>query len=115
MLKPGGDLPPSGADRSFGELASQLVDDAKAYAWSEVDLARAIAAEKGKSAAIAGIFFVGALLLAIGATSALCVAVFVAIAYHLGPLLGGLITFIVVGAIAAGLGWLGWAKLRDAL
>ena len=115
MLKPGGDLPPSGAERSFGALASQLIDDAKAYAWAEVDLAKAIAAEKGKSAAVAGALFAGALLLAIGATSALCVAIFVAIAYHLGPLLGGLITFVLVGAIAAGLGWLGWAKLRDAL
>ena len=115
MLKPGGQLPPSGADRSFGELASQLLDDAKAYARAEVDLAKAIAADKGKSAGVAGVLFASALLLAIGATSALCVAIFVAIAYHLGPLLGGLIMFVIVMAAAAGLGWLGWSKLRDAL
>jgi hypothetical protein len=115
MLKPGGDLPPSGADRSFGELASQLVDDAKAYARAEVDLAKAIAADKGKSAAVAGVLFGAALLLAAGAVSALCVAIFVAIAYHLGPLLGGLVTFVLVMAAAAGLGWFGWTKLKDAL
>jgi hypothetical protein len=115
MLKPGGDLPPSGADRSFGELASQIVDDAKAYARAELDLAKAIAAEKGKSAAAAAVLFMAAMFLAMGALNALCIAVFVAIAYHTGPLLAGLITFVIVGAIAAGLGWLGWTKLRAAL
>jgi hypothetical protein len=30
MLKPPNDVPPRGGDRSLGELATQLVDDAKA-------------------------------------------------------------------------------------
>ena len=115
MLKPGGDLPPSGADRSFGELASQLVDDAKAYARAEVDLAKAIAADKAKAAVVGVVLLVAALFVVMGALNALCVAIFVAIAYHTGPLLAGLITFVLVGAVAGALGWLGWVKLRDAL
>lgn len=114
MLKPG-EVPPSGADRSIGELASQLIDDGKAYARAELDLAKAIAAEKGRMAAIGVGLLVVALFVAMAGLNALCVAVFVAIAYHLGPLLGGLITFVIVCAIAGGLGWLGWVKLRDAL
>ena len=114
MLKPADPTPP-GDERSFGELATQLVDDAKAYARAEVDLAKAIAADKAKSFAIAAILFGAAALVAIGAVSALCVAIFVSLAALMNPLLAGLSTFLIIGAVAGGLGWLGWQKLRNAL
>ena len=110
-----GSGPPSGSEKSFGELAGQLVDDAKAYARAELDLAKAIAADKARSVKIAAILFAAALLVAIGGVSALSVAVFVALALVMNPVLAGLLTFILVGAIAAGLGWLAMRKLGEAL
>lgn len=115
MLKPSEDLPPREGGRSFGELASQLVEDGKAYARAEIDLAKAIAADKGRSAGIAAVLFGIALLLAIGAVSALCVAIFVSLAYVMSPMLAGISTFVIVGVIAGAFGWFGYQKLRDAL
>jgi len=112
MLKPAGD---SANERSLGELASQLVDDAKAYARAEVDLAKAIAADKTKSVQVAAMLFGAALLLAIGAICALSVAIFVSLATLIGPVLSGLVTFLLVGGAAALLGWLGVNKLNEAL
>ena len=115
MLKPADDVPPGGGDRSLGELATQLVDDAKAYARAEFDFAKAVAAEKSKGLAVAGILFALAWLLAIGAVSALFVAVFVSLAYLMPTWLAGLLTFFIVSAVAGGIGWLGWQKLQDSL
>ncbi|HEX2804037.1 MAG TPA: phage holin family protein [Sphingomicrobium sp.] len=115
MLKPAEDPARPGGDRSFGELASQLVDDAKSYARAEVDLAKAIAAEKSKSVAVAAVLFGAATLVAIGAVCALSVAIVVSLAYYMTPLLAGLVTFLIVGAFAGAIGWVGWVKLRDAL
>src|SRR5919112_3298322 len=111
MLKPADDVPPRGGGRSLGELATQLVDDAKAYARAEIDFAKAVAADKTKSLGVAGLLFGVALLLAIGAVSALCVAIFVSLAYLMPAWLAGLLTFFLVSAVAGGIGWLGWQKL----
>jgi hypothetical protein len=115
MLKATGDGPPSGGDRSFGELASRLVDDAKAYAQAEIDLVKAIAADKTRSLAVSAILFGAAALVATGAMCALCVAIFATLSTLMSPILAGITTFVLVGAVAAGLGWLGWQKLKDAL
>ena len=115
MLKPAEDVPPRGSDRSLGELATQLVDDAKAYARAEVDLIKAIAVDKTKSFAVAGILFTAALILAIGAMSALCVAIFVSLAYLMPAWAAGLLTFFIVSAVAGVVGWFGWQKLQDGL
>ncbi|HEX2803373.1 MAG TPA: phage holin family protein [Sphingomicrobium sp.] len=115
MLKPAEDPTRPGGDRSIGELASQLVDDAKSYARAEVHLAKAIAAEKSKSVAVAAALFGAATLVAIGAVCAVSVAIVVALAYYMTPLLAGLATFLILGAVAAAIGWFGWVKLRDSL
>jgi hypothetical protein len=115
MLKPADDLPPRRGDRSLGELATQLVEDAKAYARAEFDFAKAVAADKSKGLAVAGVLFALAWLLAIGAISALCVAVFVSLAYLMPTWLAGLLTFFIVSALAGLVGWLGWQKLQDSL
>ena len=96
-------------------MASQLVDDAKRYARAEVDLAKAIAADKARSVKIAAILVGAAVLAAIGAVTALSVAIFIALALVMNALLAGLLTFLLVGAVAGGLGWLGMRKLGDAL
>jgi hypothetical protein len=115
MLKPPNDVPPRGGDRSLGELATQLVDDAKAYARAEIDFAKAVAADKTRAFGIAGLLFGVALLLAIGAVTALCIAIFVSLAYLMPAWLAGLLTFFIVSAVAGAVGWLAWQKLQDAL
>jgi hypothetical protein len=115
MLKATGEGPPPGGDRSLGELATQLVEDAKTYARAEVDLAKAIASEKTKSLKVAAIWLGAALLVAIGAMTALSVAIFVGLAMIMSPMLAGIVAFVLIGAVAALLAWAGAAKLRDAL
>jgi hypothetical protein len=110
-----GSVPPPGGDKSFGDLAGQLVDDAKAYARAEIDLAKAIAADKSRSLKVAAILFAAALLAAIAAVTALAVALFVALSLVMNVVLAGLLTFILVGAIAGGLGWLAVRRLSEAL
>lgn len=115
MLKPAGDGPHPGGERSFGELASQLVDDAKAYARAEVDLAKAIAAEKSRSARTAAIFFGAALLVAIGAMTALSVAIVAGLATLMSPVLAGIVAFVLIGAVAGLLAWAGAARIKEML
>lgn len=113
MLKATGDGPPPGGERSIGELATQLVDDAKAYAHAEIDLLKAIAFEKTRSLKIAAIFFGAAFLVAIGAMTALSVGIFVGLAMLMSPILAGIVAFVLIGALAALLAWAGASKLKD--
>jgi hypothetical protein len=114
MLKPT-DAPPGGNERPIGELVSQLVDDGKAYAQAEIDLVKAIAADKAAAARTAAIFLGLALFIAFGAIVALSVGIVLALATLIGPLLGGVVAFVLIGAVAALLGWLGAQKIRAAL
>jgi len=114
MLKPT-DTPPGGNDRPIGELVSQLVDDGKAYAQAEIDLVKAIAADKAADARTAAILLGLALIVAFGAIVALCVGIVLALAAVMEPLLAGIVAFILIGGIAAILGWLGAQKIRAAL
>jgi len=114
MLKPA-DTPPDGNDRPIGELVSQLVDDGKAYAQAEIDLVKAIAADKAADARTAAILLGLALIVAFGAIVALCVGIVLALAAVMEPLLAGIVAFILIGGIAAILGWLGAQKIRAAL
>lgn len=115
MLKATGEGPPSGGDRSIGELATQLVEDAKTYVRAEIDLAKAIASDKTKSLKVAAIWLGAALLVAIGAMTALSVAIFVGLAMIMSPVLAGFVAFVLIGAVAGLLAWAGVVKLRDAL
>ena len=114
MLKPA-DTPPGGNDRPIGELVSQLIDDGKAYAKAEIDLVKALAADKASAARSAAILLGLALFVAFGAVVALCVGIVMALATLMGPLLGGIVAFILIGAVAGLLGWLGAQKIRAAL
>ena len=111
------DHPPSQVppESSIGDIASQLVDDAKAYAKAEVGVAKAIAGEKANAVKTPLILLVGALFVAMGALNALCIAIFVALAALMGPVLAGIIAFLLIGAVAAAMAWIGYSRLRDAL
>jgi hypothetical protein len=115
MLKPSADGPGPGSERSFGELASQLVDDAKAYAQAEIDLTKAIAADKAMGLRAGGILLVVAAFLGMAAMNALAVAIALALATLIGPLAGGIAAFLLIGALAGLIGWIGVGKLRQAL
>jgi hypothetical protein len=114
MLKPA-DTPPGGSDRPIGELVSQLVDEGKAYAKAEIDLVKAIAADKAATARTAAILLGLALFIAFGAIVALSVGIVLALAALIGPLLGGIVAFILIGAVAGLLGWLGAQKVKAVL
>jgi len=113
MLKPAEPAPPED-ERPIGEIVSDLVDDAKAYAQAELDLAKAIAADKARRIKVGAILLVVALVVAFGAVTAISVAIFALLATFLGPLLGRIVAFLLIGAVAGLLAWTGIAKVRDA-
>ena len=93
-------------DRPIGEVVGQLIDDGKAYAKSEVDLARVRAlmfVERYRSAAI---FAAVALMFSIGAFVALAVTAVLSLASLIGPLAGGLAATLLIGGIAGVLAYL---------
>jgi hypothetical protein len=110
MLKPVD--PGSMPERPVGELVHELVEDGKAYARAEIDLAKAIAAAKGKALALPAGLFVAALFIGMAAINALAVGVVIALAKFIGPLAAGFIAMLIFAAIAGGCGWYGYQRLR---
>ena len=118
MLKPSdpGSLPPQGGEeRPVGELVHQLVEDAKAYAQSELKLVKAIASKKAGALVLPAALFGIAFVLVQAGVNALAVGVLLGIADALGPLLAGLIAFLIFAAIAGGLAWWAVRKLKEDL
>ncbi len=107
--------PPGGSDRPIGEIVGQLVDDGKAYARAEVEVAKAIAAAKARALILPGILFGAAVLLAITSLSALAIGLFFALYAYLPALLAGLLAFAILAGISAVLGWVGVIKFRAIL
>jgi protein-S-isoprenylcysteine O-methyltransferase Ste14 len=114
MLKPAEPAPPP-PERPIGELVHELVEEGKAYARAELDLARAIAAAKAKALALPAALFAVAFVIALAAVTALALGVVLALAKFLGPLLAGIAGLLIFGAIAAGLAWYGADRVRRAL
>lgn len=116
MLKTTETPPPQApGESSIGDLASQLVDDAKAYAKAEVGVAKAIAGEKANAVKVPLILLAASVFVAMGALNALCIAIFVALATLMSPVLAGIVAFLLIGAVAAAMAWIGYSRLRDAL
>ncbi len=112
MLKPVDPLPPE-AERPIGEIVSDLVDEGKAFARAELNLAKAIASAKASALKAPLILMVAAIFVAMAALNALAVAIFVALDSLMGHLLAGILAFLLIGGVAALLGWLGYKKLED--
>ncbi|HEX4762297.1 MAG TPA: phage holin family protein [Sphingomicrobium sp.] len=103
------------AERPVGELVHQLVEDGKAYARAEIDVAKAIVTAKGKALVLpAGLIF-AAMLVAQSAVTALAVAVFFALTLVMNPIFAGLLAFLLFGGLAGGLAWYAWQRVRDEL
>lgn len=114
MLKPA-DTPSGSGERPIGELVSQLVDKGKAYAKAEADLAKAIATAKAKALTAPLILFAVALFVGMSALNALAVGIVLLLYVFVGPLAAGVLGFVLIGAVAGLLAWLGVTKLRKAL
>ena len=113
MLKPA-DQPLTGPDeeRPVGDLVHKLVEDGKAYAKAELDLAKVMATAKGKALAIPAALIGGALLFGIAAIGALATGVVLALTEVMNPVLAGLITLLLFGAVAVGLAYVAIGKAR---
>jgi Putative Actinobacterial Holin-X, holin superfamily III len=109
MLKPADPPPP---ERPVGELVHELIDEGKAYARAEIDLAKAIAAAKGKALVLPAALFGAAFICALAAITALAVGIVMALAAFIGPLAAGFAGMLIFAAIAGGLGWYGYQRLR---
>jgi protein-S-isoprenylcysteine O-methyltransferase Ste14 len=114
MLKPV-DPGPHKAERPVGELVHELIEDGKAYARAEIGLAKAIAAAKGKALALPAALFGAAFLFALAGVTALAVGVVIALETFIGPLAAGFLGMLIFMAIAGGLAWFGYQKLRHDL
>jgi hypothetical protein len=113
MLKPVD--PGPNAERPIGELVHELVEDGKAYARAEIGLVKAIAAAKGKALALPAALFGIAFLFVLGGVVALAVGVVIALETFIGPLAAGFIGMLIFMAVAGGLGWWGYQRLRHEL
>lgn len=114
MLKPAEPtpLPP---ERPVGELVQELVDEGKAYARAEIDLAKTIATAKAKALALPAGLLVAALFVAMAALTALAVGVVLALATLIGPLAAGAAGLLIFAAVAGGLAWYGIERAKRAL
>jgi hypothetical protein len=112
MLKPVDPDPADSPERPIGELVHQLIEEGKAYARAELDLAKAIATAKGKALILPVALFLAAFILALAAVTALAVGVVLALAKFIGPLAAGIAGLLIFAAIAGGLGWYGAERLR---
>lgn len=103
MLKPVEGEPPP--ERPIGEIVHELVDEGKAYAKAEIDLAKAIAMAKARALALpAGLLF-AAVLVAQSAITVFAVGVYAALYWSLGAILAGIVAFLIFGTLAGGLAW----------
>jgi hypothetical protein len=110
MLKPTEGEP--GPERPVGELVHQLVEEGKAYAQAEVALAKAIAVTKARAFALPSALLGAAFLLAQAAVTVLAIGIFAALYWVLGPILSGIVAFLVFGTSAGGLAWYAIERLR---
>ena len=115
MLKPadpGTGRSEPGEERPVGDIVHRLIEDGKAYAKAELNLAKAIAANKGKALAIPAALLGAALLFAQAAVTILAVALFLALVPVMGPIAAGFVAFLVFAGIAGGLGWFAIQKAK---
>ena len=118
MLKPTDPaMRPSGPgdERPIGELVHELVEDGKAYAQAELGVAKAIATAKAGSLKIPAILLGSALLFAQAAVTVLAVAVFLGLLAVMGPVLAGLVAFVIFAGAAGTLAWFGIERARRGL
>lgn len=114
MLKPADPEPPQ-SERPIGDIVGDIIDDGKAFARAELNLAKAIAAAKAAAFRTPAILLVAAAFVGMAALNALAVAIFVLLAMVMNAVLAAILAFLLIAAVAAGLAWVGVQKLRRLL
>ena len=117
MLKPaepGPGGPDPAEERPIGELVSQLIEDGKAYAKAEFDVARAIAAAKADTLKLPAILFGAAFLFLQAAVVVFGMTLYLTLVSRLGPFLSGLIATLICLGVAGGLAWYAVRRLKEA-
>lgn len=104
-----------GEPESVGDLVHRLVEDGKTYAKAEVNYYKTVGTERGKALVTPAILGVLALLFVLGAFGALCATLFVALAGVMKDWLAGLLTVVILAAIAGVLGYLAYSKGKAAV
>lgn len=116
MLKPA-DPGPGGPDpdkgKKIGELVGQLVEDGKAYAQAELNVAKAVAEEKAAALKVPALLGLFAFLFLQAGVILLGMTLYASLVSRLGPFLAGILSVLLFGAIAAGLGWYASKRLKD--
>jgi len=118
MLKPadpGPDGPYPEQGKRIGELVSQLVEDGKAYAQAEINVAKAMVEEKVDGAKLPALLGLLALLFLQAAILLLGMTVYATLVSRLGPFAAGLISVLLFLGIAGGLGWYAAKRAKDLL
>jgi len=110
MLKPAS--PPSGGEDNIGELVHRLVNDGKAYAQAEIAYVKTLGTEKAGQLKQPVIFGVVALLFAHAAFLAVCALIWVALAQVMNAALAGLLTVVILAAVAGVFGYLAYGGIR---
>ncbi len=111
MLKPVDPGPPP-PERPIGELVNELVEEGKAYARAEIDLAKAIAIAKANGLAWPAALFLAALIVLQSAVTILAVGLFMTLLRPLGPILAAIIASLLFCGIAGALAWYGVERLK---
>lgn len=114
MLKPPEPGPPP-PGRPFGELVLEFVEEGKAYARAEIDLAKAIAIAKARGLVRPAALFLAALIVLQSAVTALAVGIVISLVTFIGPLAAGLVGLLIFAATAGLIGWWGYQRLRRVL
>jgi Putative Actinobacterial Holin-X, holin superfamily III len=113
MLKPNQEpMAEPDDEQPIGELVGQLIDEGKAYAKAEVELAKATALAKAEGFKVPAILLFAALLFAQAAVTVLAITVALTLAPAIGPLGGGLIAVLLAGGAAGLLAWLAIQRLK---
>ena len=99
-------------EQPIGEVVHQLIDEGKAYARAEVELAKAQALAKAAALKVPAILLFSALLFAQATVAVLAVTIAMTLAPQIGPLGGGLVAVLITGGAAGLLAWLGVQKLK---
>ena len=112
MATPAGSEPPVEA-KPIGELVSQLVEDGKAYAKAELNVGKAIVEAKVEGVKIPVAFGLLALLFLQAAVVMLGMMLYATLVSRLGPFLGGFVVVVILGGVAAFLGWYAVKRVKE--
>ena len=86
-------------DNNIGDLVGRLVEDGKAFARAEVNLAKAIARHRAEKAKSGGILLGAGIALLLAGFIGLMVGLVMGLAPIIGPVLAGLAIFVVTGIL----------------